>query len=193
MKLTKIIILTGLLSVFLFGEVLVADNNKTNKKEDATETLGIKLGYVDMSVAIRTTREGQSAEKQLEKEFQKKQKELEAKEGDLKTMVQNLKKQAMVISDEVRSQKEMVLQEEQLKFQKLLAESRLEMQTRERELTEPILEKLHTVIDRIAKREKYDMILQKADITILWSKPKFDLTDQVIKEFDDMKSSKKKN
>ncbi len=191
MKLTKIIILTGLLSVFLFAEVLVAD--QANKKEDATETLGIKLGYVDMSVAIRTTREGQSAEKQLEKEFQKKQKELEAKEGDLKTMVQNLKKQAMVISDEVRSQKEMVLQEEQLKFQKLLAESRLEMQTRERELTEPILKKLHTVIDRIAKREKYDMILQKADITILWSKPKFDLTDQVIKEFDGMKSSKKKN
>ena len=191
MKLTKIIILTGLLSVFLFAEVLVAD--QANKKEDATENLGIKLGYVDMSVAIRTTREGQSAEKQLEKEIQKKQKELEAKEGDLKTMVQNLKKQAMVISDEVRSQKEMVLQEEQLKYQKLLAESRLEMQTRERELTEPILEKLHTVIDRIAKREKYDMILQKADITILWSKPKFDLTDQVIKEFDDMKSSKKKN
>ena len=97
----------------------------------------------------------------------------------------------MVISDEVRAQKERALYEEQLKFQKLVAESNVAIQKKEMSLTEPILEKLREVIDDIAEKEKYDMILQKADITILWAKPQFDLTDQVVKTFDSMKSSKK--
>lgn len=172
-----------LVSVFLFGGVVLADANKA---------VGLKIGYVDMNKALISTKAGQKADQQLQSEYKKKQKELGAKEEDLKTMVQNLKKQAMVISDEVRAQKERALYEEQLKFQKLVAESNVAIQKKEMSLKEPILEKLREVIDDIAEKEKYDFILQKADITILWAKPQFDLTDQVVKTFDSMKKSSSK-
>ena len=170
-----------LVSVFLFGGAVLADADKA-----------LKIGYVDMNKALVSTKAGQKADQQLQSEYKKKQKELGAKEEDLKTMVQNLKKQAMVISDEVRTQKERALYEEQLKFQKLVAESNVAIQKKEMSLKEPILEQLREVIDGLAKKEKYDMILQKADITILWAKPQFDLTDKVIKTFDNMKKSSKK-
>lgn len=177
----KTVILTGLL---LFGTSVFADADKA---------VGLKIGYVDMSSAIRSTQAGKDAEKKLEQEFKKKQEELGAKEGDLKTMLENLEKQANVISPEVRSQKERALQEEQLQYQKMVAESRLAIQQRERELTEPILEKMQKIIDEIAKEKKYDMILQKAEITILWAKPELDLTAEVIKRFDESKKKDDKS
>ena len=180
MKHIKVIILA---SLFLFVGIALADADKT---------AGLKIGYVDISKALISTKAGQKADQQLKSDFKKKQTELGAKEEDIKTMVQNLKKQAMVISDEVRAQKERAVYEEQLKYQKLAAESNVAMQKKEMELTEPILEQLREVIDDIAKKEKYDMILQKADITILWAKPQFDLTDRVVKAFDSMKKGSKK-
>ena len=175
MKFVKAIILV---SVFLFGGIALADADKTT---------GLKLALVDMNKALISTKAGQEADKQLQSEFKKKEKELETKKKDIETMVQNLKKQAMVISDEVRAQKEKALYKEQLKFQKLVAESNVAIQKRELSLKEPILDKLSEVIEDIAKKEKYDMILQKADITILWAKPEYDLTDKVVKIFDNMK------
>lgn len=173
-----------LISLFLFGANVFADAEKADKN------VALKLGYVDINKAIRATKAGKDAEKQLEQEFQKRQKELGAKEGDLKTMAQNLEKQAMVISPEVRSQKERAFQEEQLKFQKMVAESRLAIQQRERDLTEPILDKMQQIVDEIAKERKFDMIFQKAEITILWAKPEWDLTDEVIRRFDASKGKK---
>ncbi len=180
MRFVKVVILV---SIFLFGGAILADADKTT---------GLKIGYVDMNEALISTKAGQKADQQLQSEFKKKQKELGAKEEDIKAMLQNLKKQAMVISDEVRAQKEKALYEEQLRFQKLVAESNVGIQKREMSLKEPILDKLRDVIDDIAKKEKYDMILQKADITILWAKREFDLTDRVVKTFDNMKKSSNK-
>ena len=174
--------------IFLMSFLLGA-----NVFADADKAVGPKLGYVDMNKAIRATKAGKDAEKKLEMEFEKRQKELGVKESDLKTMAQNLEKQAMVISPEVRSQKERAFQEEQLKFQKMVAESRLAIQQRERDLTEPILEKMQTIVDDIAKEKKYDMIFQKAEITVLWARPEWDLTDEVIRRFDASKGGKKKS
>ena len=182
MKYAKVMILA---SLFLFVEIALADADKTT---------GLKIGYVDMNKALMSTKAGQKADQQLQSDFKKKQKELGAKKEDIETMLQNLKKQAMVVSDEVRAQKEKALYEEQLKFQKLVAESNVAIQKREMELTEPILNQLREIIDDVAEKEKYDMILQKADITILWAKAQLDLTDKVVKIFDSKKKggSKKK-
>ena len=71
-----------LVSVFLFGGVVLADANKT---------VGLKIGYVDMKRALMSTKAGQKVDQQLQSEYKKKQKEIGAKEEDLKTMVQNFK------------------------------------------------------------------------------------------------------
>ena len=177
----RTMILMSVFVVFLLG-------GETSFADDAKSTASLKIGYVDMNKALGSTQAGKAADQQLKKEFQQKEKELKAKKGDLDAMMENLKKQSMVISSEVRSQKEKALYEEQLKFQKLVAESNLAIQKRERELTEPILEQLQDVIEETAKKENHDIILPGA--AILWAKPHFDLTDQVIRRFDEIKKAK---
>ena len=142
-----------------------------------------KVGFIDMQKAIQSTKAGKDAKKKLEDEFKKKKKELEKKESQLKEMAQDLEKRAMALSEDVRAEKQREFREEQLRFQKLVAESQLNIQKRERELTKPIVDKMLKVIDDVAKKNKYDLVLQKTDMTVLWGKNSLDLTDEVIKEF----------
>ncbi len=144
----------------------------------------MKIGFVDMQKAIQATKAGKSAKKSLEKEFKAKKKQLDKKQSDIQKMAKDLEKRAMVLSDEIRVEKQRELQTSQLKFQKEVAESQLEIQKRERELTKPIIDKLLKTLDKVAKKNGYDMVLQKNDMVLLWAKNSHDLTAEVIKEFE---------
>lgn len=148
-----------------------------------------KIGYVDMQKAIQATTTGQNAKKELEKEFNAKKQELQKKEADLKKMDEDLRKKATALSDEVRSKKMQELQTEAMKFQREVGESQMNIQKKERELTQPILEKLQGALEKIAKDGAYTMIFEKGEQSVLYAKKDLDLTDAVVKEYE--KTAKK--
>ncbi|MCB0407851.1 MAG: OmpH family outer membrane protein [Bdellovibrionales bacterium] len=160
----------GLASVFVFGAM--------------AET---KLGYVDMQKAIQATSTGKAAKAKLEKDFNKKKKELEKMEADLKKMSEDFEKKAMVLSDDVRGKKQAELQQEMMKYQKIVGQSQLEIQKKERELTMPIVKKLRDIIQDVAKNGGYTMILEKSEQSVLWAKEDADLTNEVIKAYEKKK------
>lgn len=148
-----------------------------------------KMGYVDLQKAIQETSTGKKAKKDLETEFNKKKKELEKKEADLKKMSEDFEKKSMVLSDELKMQKQGELQQEMLKYRELVGKSQMEIQKRERELTMPIVEKLHSIISDIAKKEGYAFVLEKNEQSVLYADKSLDLTDRILKEYE--KSAKK--
>ena len=85
----------------------------------------VKVGYVDLQRAIEGTSTGKKARAELEKEFKAKKKDLEKKEKDLKKMTEDFEKKKLVLSDDVKRRKEVELQQEILKFRKLVQESEL--------------------------------------------------------------------
>ena len=143
----------------------------------------IKIGYVDMQKAIQATETGKKAKKDLEKEFNEKKKDLETKKKDLEKMGQDLEKKSMVLSDEVKQKKQLEFQEELVKYRELVGKSQMEIQERERSLTQPILEKLRSIIGGIGEKESYTVILEKAENSVLWAPKTIDLTDRVVGEF----------
>src|ERR1700733_4777337 len=148
------------------------------------EATPIKIGYVDMQKAIKATDTGKKAKKELEKEFNEKKKELTEKEKDLKKLSEDLEKKSMVLSDEVKQKKQMEFQEEMLKYRELVGKSQQAIQERERSLTQPILEKLRSIINDIGQKEGYTVILEKAENSVLWAPKNIDLTDRVVTTFD---------
>lgn len=147
----------------------------------------VKLGYVDMQKAIQNTKAGQKAKKDLESEFEKRKKSLQTKENDLKKKSEELEKQAMVLSDEVRGKKQREFQQAMMEFQQLVQKNQQEIQQQERKLTEPIVKKLQDVINDIAKKDNYSVILEKRENGVLFSKSELDITDQVVKAFESKK------
>ncbi len=143
-----------------------------------------KIGYVDLQKAIQETNAGKKAKKDLEKEFNSKKADLQKKEADLKKMGEDLEKKKVALSDDVRTKKTQELQAEMMKFQREVGESQMNIQKKERDLTQPIIEKLQASIEKVAKAGSYTMVLEKSEQSVLWAKKDSDLTSEVVKDFE---------
>lgn len=143
-----------------------------------------KMGFIDMQKAIQATTAGKKAKKDLEDEFNKKKKDLDKRETDIKKMGEDFEKRSMAMNEESRMKKQGEIQNEMKKYQELAAKSQMEIQKRERDLTQPIVTKLRSIIEDIAKKEDFTAILEKSEQSVMWAKKEIDLTDRVVKEYD---------
>lgn len=142
-----------------------------------------KIGFVDMQKAIQSTAAGRKAKAELEGEFNKKKKELEKKEADLKKMGEDLERKRSVLSEEVLAKKQAEFQEEMLKYRDVVGKSQIDIQKKERDLTAPILEKMKKTIEKVAKEKGYAMVLENSQL-VLYATAESDLTDAVIKAYE---------
>lgn len=142
-----------------------------------------KVGYVDMQKAVQATAAGKKAKAELESDFEKRKKELQKKETDLKKMGEDLEKKKSVLSEEALAKKQGEFQEEMMKYRDVVTKSQTEIQKKDRELTQPILEKMRKVIEGLAKDKGYALILESSPM-ILYADKGADLTDDVIKAFE---------
>lgn len=146
-----------------------------------------KIGVIDMQKAIQETAQGKKAKKELEDEFNKKKKELEKTETEIKKKGEDFEKRSMAMNEETRTKKQAELGAEMRKYQELAAKSQMEIQKRERDLTAPIVTKLRSIIEDIATKEDYTVVLEKSEQSVMWAKKDLDLTDRAVKEFDKKK------
>lgn len=149
-----------------------------------------KLGYIDMQKAIQETSSGKKAKKDLEEDFNKKKKEIEKKEADLKKMNEDFEKKALVLSDDIRQKKQQELQGEMMKYREMVGKSQMDIQKREVDLTKPIIESLRKIVDDIAQKENFTVILERSEQGVMWAKKDIDLTARVVAEYE--KQTKKK-
>lgn len=140
-----------------------------------------KAAVVDMQKAIQASEAGKKAKKELEKEFEKKKGELKKKEDELKKRAEEFEKKKMVLSDKVREEQQVELQQEMLKFREELGKSQQNIQVKERDLTKPILDKVQKVIGDIAKEKDLTVVFERAEQSVMFVKPEMDITEEVIK------------
>ncbi len=140
-----------------------------------------KIGIVDMQMALRTVKEGKAARGLLEKEFNKKKKELQDEENAIKKLGEEFKKQSLVLSDEARMKKQGELQQRVMRFQEMTGKSQMEIQKKEQDLTLPILQNMRKIISEIAKEKGYTIVLEKDENTVLYSQDEDDITENLIK------------
>lgn len=143
----------------------------------------MKIGTVDLQKALQTVEAGKKAKAQLEKDFNAKKKELQNEEASLRKMTEEFKKQSLVMNDEARNKKQGEIQERIMKYQEATAKSQMEIQQKEHELTQPILNKLRGIISDVAKQRGYSMILERNENMVLVSPDKDDLTQDVISAY----------
>jgi len=147
----------------------------------------VKIGYIDMQKAIQETAAGKKAKKDLEDEFNKKKKDLEKKEADIKKMHEDFEKRSMAMNEDARMKKQNEIRTEMGKYQETAAKAQMEIQKKERDLTQPIVTKLRSILEDIAKKEDFTVVLEKSENSVMWAKKEIDLTDRLIKAYDSKK------
>ena len=175
------------LELFLLGLFLAGSFFLT-----ATAVAEVKIGYVDLQMALQKTTAGQSAKRELERELKKKRKLLETRKGDIEKKRDDLTKKRDLLSQVALQQKASELQQEMLKYREEMSRTQMQIQKKERELTAPIFKQLSTVINQLAQEKGYDMILEKSQQGIVWAKKDMDLTASLIARFEKKFGKKKK-
>lgn len=145
-----------------------------------------KAGFVDVQKAIEATNLGKKAKEEMRKEAEKRNKELEKKKGDIDKMREDIEKKRSVLAEEAFAKRAQELQEEMQRFNQSAAKAQADLQKKEGELLEPIVKKIRTVIEKIAKEKNLNMVIQSnpnAQI-VLYATPDVDLTEEVVKTLD---------
>lgn len=150
-------------------------------------TAETKIGLVDMAKAIESTTEGQQARKTLEGDFNRRKKDLEKDEAEIRKMGEDLEKKAMALSDEVKKKKQTEIQGRIQKYQEAVQKNQMEMQKRQTELVQPITAKLRKLIEDVAKKENFTVVLEKSEQLVFFSTAGIDLTDRMVKEYNSKK------
>jgi outer membrane protein len=142
----------------------------------------VKIGIVDLRRALAETDDGKKARSTLKRDFDKKQKELDEQQEEVKKAIEDLnKKRTLLPADTVR-QKEAELQERVGKVQQTYLRHQQDLASKEEEATAPIVERLQRIIGKIAAAENFTVVLDKS-AGVVFAKDYLDLTGQVIRRF----------
>ena len=145
---------------------------------------GAKIGLVQMQKAISSVSEGKKAQETLKKEYEERQKKLQAEGKKIQDSMEELRKQAMVLDDKTRREREEGIQANIMKLRELEARQGQEFQKRDLEVSEPIIKKIRTLVAQVAKEKGYNLVIDGNESTVIFAMPKDDITDEVIKRYD---------
>ncbi|HSN90170.1 MAG TPA: OmpH family outer membrane protein [Anaeromyxobacteraceae bacterium] len=151
----------------------------------------VKLGFVDLPRALNEVEEGKAAKAQLEKEFKEKQKQLDAKQDELRKLKAEYDKQAVVMSDQAKRDKQAELERKAGETQQLFVQLQSELSRREQELTGPILEKLGNAVREIAEAEGFTAIFERNRSGVVYMTAALDVTNEVIRKYNTRPPAKK--
>ena len=144
----------------------------------------LKVGVVDLQKAMELSAEGQKAKAVFQKKVEKIQGDLKERQDRLTALKDQMDRQATMLSAGARSDMEREYQDRLRDFKRLYEDYQEEMRREDAELSERILRRLIEVIEALGAKAGYDLILEKTQSAVLYRSNAVDLTDQVIKQFD---------
>ena len=139
---------------------------------------GNKFGFVHTERILRDSVPAVRAQKKIEAEFQKRDRELAGIAEQLKRMQAELDKDAMTMSETQRRTREREFGDLNREFQRKQREFREDLNQRRNEELAQVVEQANRVIRQIAEQEKFDIIFQEMPAYV---SPRIDITDKVIK------------
>ncbi len=143
----------------------------------------IKIGYVDLQRAVRETNEGKKILTDLKTEFQRKQGQLDIKRKELEKMKQELDKQSLMMTEANKKDKERELLKKLKEWQTLGMTLQKDLDRRQSMALQGILRKMQLLLHKIGQKGKYSLLLIKE--SVLYAPGHFDLTNQVIREYNE--------
>ena len=147
------------------------------------DTTATKFGFVNSERVMREAAPAVRAQQRIEKEFSKRDQDLQRMAKDLETLQKDLENENSKMSASERQSKERSFNDISRDFQRRQREFREDLNQRRNEELASIIEKTNQVIKQIAESEKYDIILQD----VVYANPRIDITDRVLKALADLK------
>lgn len=150
----------------------------------ANTSIAQKFSYVDSDYILANIPEYKSAKAELDKISIQWQKEIEAKYADIDKLYKAYQAEQIYLPEDMKKKREaeIVNKEKEAKdLQKQKFGVDGELFKKRQELVKPIQDKVYTAIKTIADAKNYAVVFDKSsDLTMLYTNPKFDISDEVL-------------
>jgi len=143
----------------------------------------MKIGYVDVQRAVQEVEEGKVARSRLQTELAQKRADLDKKRADLEKMKADYDKQAPVLSDDAKRQKQEQLQKAFVDAQTAAGQMQEELSGKEQEAMQSISKRLLQVVAEVSDKESFTFVLDKA--ALLYAPAASDLTNEVVRRYNE--------
>ncbi|MDP8268636.1 MAG: OmpH family outer membrane protein [Candidatus Tenebribacter davisii] len=167
-KIVLTIVLGVILSTFVFAE---------------TE----KIAYIDTDRIMMTSPETQEAQTVLMGERQKWEQEIADMDAEIQQLYSDYDSKKMILTESGKQEAENKItsmsEQRQAKVQEIFGENGVFVQ-RQNELLAPILNKLKTIIEKVAVENNYSLVLDASAGSLLYAKPNLDITDAILTEME---------
>lgn len=149
-----------------------------------------KIGVIDLQKILETSSSGKSIQAQLKGQKEKMESDLKQKGSEIEKISKRLERESMVMSKDMREEKE---REQRIKindFKSLQKKYRSDLQKLEAQLMNQMQRDIKELVDGIGKKGGYLLIINK--YSVLYSPGSIDITDDLIKKLN-AKTAKRKN
>ena len=177
MKKSYFFILLFLATTFIFGQ------------------RGIKIGYIDTEYILENLPEYNQISKRLEEKAGDWKKEIEERSRKIDQKKESLKSERILLTSEMieEIEEEILIDEEELsEYQQKRFGPRGDLIIQKQQLIQPIQDQIFNAIRELAKSRNYDFIFDKsADIVMLYSDKRYDVSDQILRTISRANNRKK--
>lgn len=151
-----------------------------------------RIGFVDVQRVLARSAAGVSAREQLEREKATMQKEMDGKRQELEKLRDELEKKGPLMTADARREKQELFERKRRDAARLGDDFQKELEKKEQTLLQRVLQDLGSVIERVGKEGGYYLVVERRGAVVLYAAAEADLTDEVIRAYDqDVTKAKK--
>ncbi|RJR15901.1 MAG: OmpH family outer membrane protein [Nitrospiraceae bacterium] len=150
----------------------------------------LKIGYIDFQKIVSQSEQGKQAMKTLDSIENAKNALINDKIEQIKKLEEELTKQGAVLNLETKEKKQADHERLMMEYQKMRRDRDEELKKNEAELIQKIVLDVRKLLAKISEEEGYAVILNEAGIAYI--RPESDMTDRVLKLFNESSVNVKK-
>ena len=145
-----------------------------------------KVGVINIQAALVATKEGQKAASELEGKRSPKSKELEKKQGEIRSLQESLNRGGNAMSETAKAELVRNIDTKTKSFNRELEDAQAEWQQDQDRILQDLGQKMMAVIDKYAKDNGYSVILDVSNpqTPVLYASNTIDITKEIVDLYD---------
>ena len=151
-----------------------------------------RIAYIDVQRILARSSAGVAAREQLEKDKVTMQKDIDNRRTELEKLRDELEKKGVLLSADARKEKQETLERKVRDLRRSVDDYRVELERKEQGLLQKVLVDISGVVEKVGKQRGFLIIVEKRGAGILYGAPEADLTDEIIKAYDQEAAKAKK-
>lgn len=151
-----------------------------------------RIAYIDVQRIVARSSAGVAAREQLEKDKAAMQKDVDGKRGEVEKLREEFEKKGALLSADARKEKQDTLERKVRDLRRQVDDYRAELERKEQGLLQKVLVDVSGVVERVGKQKGLLLIVEKRGAGIIYGSPEADITEEVIKAFDQEAAKGKK-